>query len=644
MPRTPIQVKLALTVAVPLAALLVRTAVDIRAEAEEVDGLRSQAEMARAAVGPGGLINHLQNERTWAVVDLAGADDLGINAPVENYEEARRLTDEAVVALAAELDMGTDDAGGGYRAALAGLEDLDALREEIDLNRATSEAVGTTANTEFTEQIYRRYVELIVPFFEATDDIVRSIADPELRRGAELVNLVSRDIQQYSEMSRHMLIDGMSANAVDSRDEIRKAAASRALWDRYNSRLAEAEPPYDAVVRDHYPFEFVADFTELSDRSLLGEQIPLDELVAPMVPVDWGGLGGFREALSDEVNAAANRVVEQAQRREQAFLLTALVIVAVAVALCWIVARSITVPLRSLTRQAKSMAEDRLPVAVATVLDAPLGDDVRVPSAEPVRVRTSDEVAEVADALNVVQETALDLAVEQAVLRRNIADSFVNLGRRNQNLLVRLLDVITQLERVETDPDALADLYRLDHLATRMRRNAESLLVLAGLAPPRQWSTPVSVADVVRSALGEVEDYQRVDMAGVEPTTVLGSTASDLAHLLAELIENALRCSPPDTVVTIRGRRLDDGTYGLAVFDAGMGMEDASLAAANRRLAGAESFTVAPSKYLGHYVAGNLAARHGIQVQLIAAHPGTTATIVLPSRMLASGAPVLARR
>ncbi len=643
MPRTPIRIKLALTLAVPLAALLARTAVDIRAESQEVDGLRSQAELARAAVGPGGLINHLQNERTWAVVDLAGADDLGINAPVESYEEARRFTDEAVAALAAELETRDDDVGGGYIAALAGLGALGALREDIDRNRATSEVVGTTGNTEFTEQVYQRYVDLIVPFFEATDDIVQSIADPELRRGAELVNLASRDIQQYSDMSRHMLIDGMSANGVDGRDEIRSAAATRALWDRYNARLVDAEPPYDAVVTDHFPFEFVADFTELSDRSLRGEQIPLNELVAPMVPVDWGGLGGFREALSDQVNAAADRVAADAQRREQAFLLTAVAILAFAVVLCWLVSRSITVPLRSLSRQAASMARDRLPVAVATVLDTPLGEDVRVAEAEPVRVRTSDEVAEVADAINIVQETALDLALEQAVLRRNIADSFVNLGRRNQNLLMRLLDVITQLERVETDPDSLADLYRLDHLATRMRRNAESLLVLAGLAPPRQWSTPVNLTDVVRSALGEVEDFQRVEVAGVEPATVLGSTASDLAHLLAELIENALTYSPSDAAVTIRGRHLDDGTYGLAVFDAGLGMDAESLAAANRRLAGAESFTVAPSKYLGHYVAGNLAARHGIRVQLAPAHTGTTATVVLPSQMLASGAPVLTR-
>ena len=178
----------------------------------------------------------------------------------------------------------------------------------------------------------------------------------------------------------------------------------------------------------------------------------------------------------------------------------------------------------------------------------------RSPTVDPVVVNTRDEVADVADALNTVQDTALDLAVEQAVLRRNIADTFVNLGRRNQNLLGRQLDFITELETNETDPDTLANLFRLDHLATRMRRNAESLLVLAGIEPPRKWAAPVRLTDVIRAALGEVEDYQRVTVRGVEPATILGSAAADLAHLLAELIENALVFSPPDQTVDIRGR------------------------------------------------------------------------------------------
>ena len=220
------------------------------------------------------------------------------------------------------------------------------------------------------------------------------------------------------------------------------------------------------------------------------------------------------------------------------------------------------------------MAERRLPDAVIDILETPLGDDVAIPTVDPVAVHTRDEVADVSDALNTVQDTALDLAVEQAVLRRNIADSFVNLGRRNQNLLGRQLDFITELETNETDPDTLANLFRLDHLATRMRRNAESLLVLAGIEPPRKWAAPVRLTDVIRAALGEVEDYQRVTVRGVEPATIIGSAAADLAHLLAELIENALVFSPPDQTVDIRGRNRARPPHGytLAIIDSGLGM------------------------------------------------------------------------
>jgi signal transduction histidine kinase len=322
--------------------------------------------------------------------------------------------------------------------------------------------------------------------------------------------------------------------------------------------------------------------------------------------------------------------------RERLFAGLAVVALVAAFVLTWLVSRSITRPLRSLTAQAKAMAGNRLPRAVMEVLQTPLGEDVAVPQLEPVRVKTRDEVVEVAQALNTVQDTALGLAVEQAVLRRNIADSFVNLGRRNQNLLVRQLDFITSLERVETDPDVLANLFRLDHLATRMRRNAESLLVLAGVEPPRQWANPVPMTDVVRAALGEVEDYQRVAVRDIAPATVVGSTAADLAHLMAELMENALVFSPEDHLVDIRGHERADGGYVIGVIDTGSGMPPEAMATANRRLAAAESFTVAPSKYLGHYVAGNLAARHGIRVSLgtTTGSRGTTATIELPAGLL----------
>jgi signal transduction histidine kinase len=315
----------------------------------------------------------------------------------------------------------------------------------------------------------------------------------------------------------------------------------------------------------------------------------------------------------------------------------ALVVVGAALA-GWAVTRSITRPLSALTRQARDMAHRQLPTAVAEIVDAPLGADIALPHVPPVSVRTRDEIADVASALSSVQCSALDLALEQAILRRNISDSFVNLGRRNQRLLDRQVELITGLESEETDPDVLAALYRLDHLATRMRRNAESLLVLAGVDPSRRWARPVRMHDIVRAAQGEVEDYGRVMIRAVDPATVLGSAVSDVIHLLAELVENALTFSSPAQAVEVQGRARAGGEYAITVLDAGLGMLPEDVALANRRLAGAEAFTIAPSKYLGHYVVGSLAARHGIDVTLHGtAGYGVTAAVVLPTSILASG-------
>src|SRR5690606_20181946 len=210
---------------------------------------------------------------------------------------------------------------------------------------------------------------------------------------------------------------------------------------------------------------------------------------------DTFGYTVFRRNVSDTLTEHADELVDAAVARQRWFIALAALSVLMATTVTWLVSRSITRPLRALTRQAKDMAERRLPEAVMEILQTPLGEDVVVPEVEPIAVTTRDEVADVSAALNTVQDTALDLAVEQAVLRRNIADSFVNLGRRNQNLLGRQLDFITELESKETDPDTLANLFRLDHLATRMRRNAESLLVLAGVEPPRKWAAPVRLTE-----------------------------------------------------------------------------------------------------------------------------------------------------
>jgi hypothetical protein len=220
--------------------------------------------------------------------------------------------------------------------------------------------------------------------------------------------------------------------------------------------------------------------------------------------------------------------------------------------------------------------------------------------------------------------------------RQFTSDMLVNLARRNQSMLYRQLDIINQLEDKEQDPDALADLFRLDHLATRVRRNAESLLVLAGEQAPRTWSAPVALRDVVRAAIAETEDLDRVVFAVDDRVSVSGAVVADLTHLLAELTENAVRFSPPETAVTIRARpnRRDEGGQLLTVEDWGVGMLPDDLAEANALLAHPRDIDLAVSQRLGFHVVARLATRHGISVSL-GATPGSgiTAVVVLPAAL-----------
>ena len=240
------------------------------------------------------------------------------------------------------------------------------------------------------------------------------------------------------------------------------------------------------------------------------------------------------------------------------------------------------------------------------------------------------------DEQNEKDDLTRKLADAEIGRRRFTSDMLVNLARRNQSMLYRQLEIINQLEESERNPDALAELFRLDHLTTRVRRNAENLLVLSGEKPPRVWSQPVPLRDVVRAAIAETEDLDRVAFEIPEGPLVDGASVTDVTHLLAELTENAVRFSPPDTAVTIRGRRDPRGGRGqlITVEDWGVGMDEADLAAANTLLAEPPEVDLSVSKRLGFHVVSRLAARHGIRVAL-SPTPGSgiTASVALPGTL-----------
>ena len=346
-----------------------------------------------------------------------------------------------------------------------------------------------------------------------------------------------------------------------------------------------------------------------------------------------------REVAFASLDDLVDYAVEQSRRMFAIAVLATIVVAAVAAVIAVrVVARRIVDPVQDLSAAARQAADEKLPATVAAVEHLEPGQPP--PTPEPIVINTGDELEELARSINTLQTTATDLAVGEAFARRQRTDLFLNLGRRNQNLVSKQLEHLERLERDESDPEVLQELLTLDHLATRMRRNAESLLVLAGLETPRRWSEPVPIRDVIRAAGAEIRDFERVELRDVEEGLVRGEMASDVVHLVAELLENAAHFSSPGTDIEVFGR-WRGSLYSISIVDHGLGMTPERLQETNRRLSHPDLFSDASGTYLGLFVVGKLAARYDIGVRLIESPAeGTTAKIVLPANLiLRSGGP-----
>ncbi|GAA0368416.1 hypothetical protein GCM10009530_18010 [Microbispora corallina] len=322
------------------------------------------------------------------------------------------------------------------------------------------------------------------------------------------------------------------------------------------------------------------------------------------------------------------------------------IVIAVAVALLLIavlvittgVARSLVRPLRRLRSEALEIAGHRLPDTVQRLREA--GDGSETPAIAPIGVVARDEIGEVARAFDEVHREAVRLAGDEARLRSNVNAMFVNLSRRTQTLVERQLSLIDGLEQGEQDEQRLGNLFKLDHLATRMRRNSENLLVLAGQEAARRWGQPVPIVDVVRASLSEVEGYERVNLQVQPGVAVVGQSVNDVVHLVAELVENAISFSPRETKVTVSSNRIDGGGLIISVSDQGIGMTAEELGQTNYRLANPPVVDVSVSRRMGLFVVGRLALRHGIRVQLRQQDSGgLTAMVLLPEALLAQSGP-----
>jgi signal transduction histidine kinase len=417
----------------------------------------------------------------------------------------------------------------------------------------------------------------------------------------------------------------------DDRSEFTRLAGARATL--YALTLPELDPSYRAIYQRGVSPAAYARLTAL-ENTVIGAHHP--RFPPPVAPADWGrAVQGVSLGLDRAGTQAASALDQQAEHGAKVtdlrLLLSGgigLLAVILSIIVSLLVGRGLVRELQGLRRSALDLADHRLPEMVDQLAT---GDNVKMDDDDsldvPIHTR---EIAQVRDAFTKVQRTAVDAAVGQARLRQGIGEVFRNLARRSQSLLHRQLALLDRMERRTQDPQELGDLFRLDHLTTRMRRHAESLIILSGQSPARGWRNPVPFVDVIRAAVAEVEDYTRVSIISSDDTGLAGPAVGDVIHMIAELIENATIYSPPNTPVVIQDGIVGQG-FAIEIEDRGLGMSDEKLAEANDQLAEPLPFDPANTDQLGLLVAGQLARRHDIQITLRRnPYGGTTAIVLIP--------------
>ncbi|WP_232533731.1 nitrate- and nitrite sensing domain-containing protein [Plantactinospora sp. KBS50] len=663
--RSPLRVhdwrirsKLVAVLVVPSLAFLVLAGLQtggLFGQASALDQFAGQVSVGRQITD---VLNalHLERDRTAGeLAGLANSDQDGPNASGQDGDPQRQpreptSPDQARAALQpiyAEVDAAVDE----LRSAAAPLANSDAawrlsyqrvddaLRQLPD----TRTAVGAGVLNPST---------VLGNYGRALDALLALLAEPS--PGAEQSELTD-SVLRYVQLAR----------VQDIGSQIRAQLYGAARAGRYGPddlvRLSDLRSQQFAALaefRAAATTEQVGRYEEAAGRPESAAATRLEETTIPtngrqpavLNPDRWWTASSQRLALLEGVQSAvlgdaidgATAVSADQLRRTLLVAGVVLAVLIIAVVTSVLIGRSLARSLNKLRRQAIQVAQIELPEALERLRGLDIsGTEIEV---SPAVVRSLDEIGEVAEAFVAVHRSAVTLAVEQAQMRRSVNAMFVNLARRSQVLVERQLELLDELEREESDPEQLDNLFRLDHLAARMRRNDDSLLVLAGSESTRRWSQPVPLTAVMLAAVAEVEQYQRIRHRVVGQPYVLGHAVADLVHLLAELLENATSFSPPDTPVELTGRLDSAGGVIVEITDRGLGLSGAGLAEANAVLAAPPMADVAASQRMGLFVVSHLAARQGIEVRLRPADRGATARVRLPAALLAEdGGPELDR-
>lgn len=599
----PLLVKLGMVLVVPVVSALVLGVLRVRADVVLADSYRDVERTAALRVEFVGVLSAVQLERDEAV--RAGG----------HVAQAADKTDRAVEAMTAVVarNPGLGAATTGYRALVRALNSLPAARRQLGGDGMTVISAYTAIVNTVLE-----YDRSLVWRFPEENVAGTSVALAELQGLREQVALqqaigsVAVRDRVLPDSGRQQLVE-TEVRLTDKLDDFR-AQAPAALATRYDDAMTAPD-----VTR----FRQLVDAVRTTDPTALpfGQQ-EWDTAAAATITL----MTGVTRAAADNLRAESADLAEAVSDRAGLESVLLLTMVLLAGGVGGGVGRHLLRSVGVLRRTALDVAHERLPAAVASIRTGQ-----GAPPIEPVPLRSTEEFGQLARAFDAVHGQAVRSAAEEASLRSNLANIFTNLSRRSQGLVERQLRLMEQLERRTEDPDQLESLFRIDHLATRMRRNNENLMVLSGTGALRRFAEPMPLPDVLRAAISEVEHYQRAIVGSVPDVRIAGYAAGDLIRSLSELIENATAFSPPDSRVSVVSRLLRDGSAVVEIADAGVGMAEQDLAEANNRVTGGGGVDVPISRQMGLFVVGRLTARHGIHVRLVPrAEGGLCASVLVP--------------
>jgi signal transduction histidine kinase len=554
-------------------------------------------------------------------------------------KQAQAATDAAASKVVA--DSASVSVGAGYQPGT--VQDLNAVQAAI--NDLANVRKGVTDSKFPASQIVRVFSgNLITPANTFSGAIGNGANDAQLQGNVTTLGALLRNENQVAVQRAILYAALVSPQGILRAEDLTtlQQANEQAIAD-----LADFNASTDTAEQQFYSNTVSGAEVDLaSSNEILAEQMatskPTTALRTVLNPADWDAdmrldirdTRTVANDLSARITSRADSLRSDATTDLLVTGLVTLLLLALVVMVSTIVARSLIRPLRKLRTDALDVAGHRLPEMVRRLSQSEGADEgVEI---EPIGVTSTDEIGEVARAFDQVHREAVRLAADEAMLRGNLNAMFINLSRRSQSLIERQLSLIDNLEQSEQDSGRLSSLFRLDHLATRMRRNSENLLVLAGHEVTRRWSQPVPLVDVLRAAISEIEQYERV-VLNVQPgIVVVGQAVNDAVHLVAEIVENATTFSPEDTQVYVSGQPLSSGGVLLDITDNGVGISDQEMSHANWRLDNPPVVDVAVSRRMGLFVVGRLAARHGVRVRLRHAQAGgLTALIWLPDTVAA---------